>query len=265
MFMAGRFLGSIVLVNKKEALSFNDYDVELVQSVAKIIDTFIFEQEKYKRLVMLAGREATRDVEEALMGRRSDTSKGQRMTITMLFADIRDYSQKTKDMDPNTAVRMLNDFFNAATPLITQHGGVVDKYVGDEIVALFTKPSQKLDHSILAVETALALQDELKRLNREWELTGRPTVDIGIGINTGEVVLGQIGSFDRKDYTAIGSNMNLAARLQSLAGAGQIIISQNTYIRTTGKFMAKRVGPFQIKGFGDVTAFLVEGRSPETF
>jgi len=265
MYMSGRFLGSIVLVNKEGETGFNDSDMEIVETVAKIIDTFIFQHERYKRLVMLAGSEAARDVEEALMGRRSDTSVGQRMTITMLFADIRDYSQKTKDMDPNTAVRMLNDFFNAATPLISQYGGIVDKYVGDEIVALFTKSSHKLDHSILAVEAALGLQDELKRLNREWDLTGRPTVDIGIGIHTGDVVLGQIGSFDRKDYTAIGSNMNLTARLQSVAGAGEIIISESTYVRTTGKFMARHVGPFKIKGFGDVTAYLVEGRSPEMF
>jgi len=265
MYMSGIFLGSVVLINKIEGRGFTQQDQQLVESVTRIISSFIYQEEKFKRLMMLVGQEATRDVEEALMGHRPDTAHGQRMEITMLFADIRNYSAKTKDMDPTTTVRMLNDYFNAITPIITAHGGVVDKYVGDEIVALFTKSSSRGTHHYLAVEAALALQDELDRLNREWELTGRPRIDVGVGIHSGEVVLGQIGSFDRKDFTAIGSNMNFAARLQSIAMAGEIIISEATYVGLTGKIMARRVGPFDIKGFGKVVAYLVEGRVPEHF
>ncbi len=265
MFISGLFLGSVVLINKEKGVAFSAQDQQLVESVARIIDSFIFQEEKFKRLMQLVGREATRDVEEALMGQRPDTARGQRMEITMLFADIRDYSKTTKDMDPTTTVRMLNDYFNAITPLITTRGGIVDKYVGDEIVALFPKPSAQGGHALVAVEAALAIQAELDRLNREWEITGRPTIQVGIGIHTGEVVLGQIGSFDRKDYTAIGANMNFAARLQSIAGAGQIIISETTYVGLTGKIMARRVGPYNIKGFGEIMAYFVEGRSPEHF
>ena len=118
-------------------------------------------------------------------------------------------------------------------------------------------------HQLLAVETALEIQAELARLNKEWEITGRPVISIGVGVHTGEVVLGQIGSFDRKDYTAIGANMNFAARLQSLAKPDQIIISEATYVALTGKVMARRIGPFEIKGFGENLAYLVEGRSPD--
>jgi class 3 adenylate cyclase len=265
MFMSGLFLGSVVLINKEDGGFFTDSDKQLVEAVTRIIDSFIFQEEKFKRLMVLVGQEATRDVEEALVGRRHDTTHGQRLEITMFFADIRNYSQKTKEMDPSTAVRMLNDYYNAITPLISSHHGVVDKYVGDEIVALFTTDRTQGNHQLLAVNAAMALHAELDRLNREWELTGRPTIDVGIGIHTGEVILGQIGSFDRKDYTAIGSNMNFAARLQSIASAGQIIISKSTYVGITGKIMARRVGPYTIKGFGEVTAYLVEGRSPDQF
>ncbi len=265
MFISGLFLGSVVLINKEKGTAFSEQDQQLVESVTRIIDSFIFQEEKFKRLMQLVGREATRDVEEALMGQRPDTARGQRMEITMLFADIRDYSKKTKDMDPTTTVRMLNDYFNAITPIIIARSGVVDKYVGDEIVALFSKPAAHGGHPFVAVEAALAIQAELERLNREWELTGRPTIQVGIGIHTGEVVLGQIGSFDRKDYTAIGANMNFAARLQSIAGAGQIIISETTYVGLTGKIMARRVGPYVIKGFGEIMAYFVEGRSPDHF
>ena len=102
-------------------------------------------------------------------------------------------------------------------------------------------------------------------MNREWELTGRPTIQIGVGIHSGEVILGQIGSFERKDYTAIGANMNFAARLQAIAGPGAIIISEATYVGLTGKIMARRIGPFAIKGFGNIMAYHVEGRSPDQF
>ena len=265
LFISALFLGSIVLINRENHNIFSNQDQSFVESVAGIIDSFIFQEEKFKRLMKLVGREATRDVEEALMGHRPDTGTGQRMEITMFFADIRGYSSITKDMDPTTIVRMLNDFFTAITPVIYSFSGIVDKYVGDELVALFTKSTAKGSHQILAVNAALAIQHELKRINHEWELTGRPTIQVGIGIHTGEVVLGQIGSFDRKDYTAIGSNMNFAARLQSIAGPGEIMISEEAYIDVTGQIMARRVGPFQIKGFGEKTTYLVEGESPKQF
>jgi class 3 adenylate cyclase len=265
MFISGLFLGAVVLINKEKGNPFSPQDQQLVESVTKIIDSFIFQEEKFKRLMQLVGREATRDVEEALMGRRPDTALGQRVDVTMFFADIRDYSKKTKDLDPTTTVRMLNDYFNAITPIVTIRGGMVDKYVGDEIVALFSKSTAQGSHQLLAVEAALAIQAELDRLSREWELTGRPTIQVGIGIHTGEVVLGQIGCYDRKDYTAIGANMNFASRLQGIAGPGQTIISEATYVGLTGKIMARRVGPYNIKGYGEVMAYLVEGRSPDHF
>lgn len=265
MFVNGRFLGATVLINKKDGSHFTTQDLKLVESVNRIIDNYLFHEEKFKRLRQLIGSEASKDVEEALMGHRADQSTGQRMEITMLFADIRGYSRLTKDMDPTTTVRMLNDFFSAITPVIIQHGGMVDKYVGDEVVALFTQSSPSGSHEKMAVEAALAMQDELEKMNIDWEVTGRPMISIGIGIHTGEVVLGQIGSYDRKDYTAIGSNMNYAARLMSVAGPAQIIISEKTYIGLEGKVTARRVGPFDIKGFGKHEAYLVEGRSPDQF
>jgi class 3 adenylate cyclase len=265
MFISGLFLGAIVLLNNKSHVTFSNQDKAFVESVAGIIDSFVFQEEKFKRLMKLVGREATRDVEEALMGHRPDTGTGKRMEITMLFADIRGYSSLTKDMDPTTTVRMLNDFFTTITPIIISNHGIVDKYMGDEIVALFTKSTAKGSHQLLAVNAAIAIQQELTRINHEWELTGRPKIEVGIGIHSGEVVLGQIGSFDRKDYTAVGSNMNFAARLQTVAGPGETIISEETYIGVTGQIMARRVGPFQIKGFGDKITYLVEGESPEQF
>ena len=265
MFVGGRFLASSVLINKEDNSLFGMQDLQLVESVNRIISNYIFQEEKVKRLSELIGTEARLDVEEALMGHRPDQSTGQRMEISMLFADIRGYSSLTRDMDPTTAVRLLNDFFSAVTPIIVSFGGMVDKYVGDEVVALFTRSNPTGTHEQMAVEAALAMQEELNKLNIEWEVTGRPTINIGIGIHTGEVVLGQIGSFDRKDYTAIGANMNYAARLMSVAGPREVIISEKTFIGLAGKIAARLVGPFDIKGYGTKQAYLVEGRSPDQF
>jgi class 3 adenylate cyclase len=265
MFVSGRFLGATVLINKADGSHFTFQDLTLVESVNRIIDNYIFQTEKVKRLSQLIGPDARRDVEEVLMGHRPDKSTGQRMDITMLFADIRNYSKITKDMDPTTTVRMLNDFFSVVTPIVIQHGGMIDKYVGDELVALFTQSNPTGSHDLMGVEAALKMQDELKSFNKEWEATGRPTIDIGIGVHSGEVVLGQIGSYDRKDYTAIGANMNFAARLMSVAGPRQIIISERTFLGLNGKIAARRVGPFDIKGFGEMQVFLVEGYTPDQF
>jgi|GEM_PF-937372 len=267
LFLNGhhRFLGAMVLINKVDHSSFTTKDRHLIHSVTRIINNYIFQEEKFKRLMSLVSDEAKRDVEEELLGYRSDKSTGQRMEITMLFADIRNYSETIQSQDPTTTVRMLNDFFSAITPIIVAHGGTIDKFVGDEVVALFLHPTPSGSHQLMAVEAALAIQEELRHFNKEWELTGRPVINIGIGIHTGHVVLGQIGSYERKDFTAIGPNMNFAARLQSFAGPGEIIISEKTYLGLTGKVMARRTNPLNIKGFEESIAYHVEGHTPEQF
>ncbi len=265
MYINDRFLGATVLINKTDGSRFSLQDLSLVESVNRIIGSFLFQNEKLNRLSRLVGTEARRDVEEALMGRRPDRSIGRRIEITMMFADIRDYSRLTKDMDPTTAVRMLNDFFSVVTPIVISHGGMVDKYVGDQLVALFTQSNPTGSHELMAVEAALQMQKELALVNKEWEAAGRPHLDIGIGIHTGEVVLGQIGSYERKDYTAVGSNMNFAARLVAAAGPRQIIISERTLAGLKGRIAVRRLPPMEIKGFGTTTLFIVEGYSPAQF
>lgn len=268
MFMGDRYLGCVTLVNKEDGGQFDYDDIHLAETTASMIDSFIYEEERHKRLVMLVGQAATRDIEESMIGSRPDNSEGKREIATMLFADIRNYSTTTKDMDPNTVVRMLNDFFNKVTPIIFKHNGMVDKYVGDEIVALFRDDPEKglaNAHAMNAVAASLSIQEELATINKEWDSVGRPRVNIGIGIHTGEVIIGQIGSQERKDYTAIGANMNYAARLQSLAKGGEVIISESTYLGTNGRIAARQVGPYEIKGFGQVHAYKVEGYFPDSF
>ncbi len=263
MYISTRFMGATVLVNKKDYAPFSGSDKKIVNSVNRLVNNFIFQDTKFNELTKLIGSEAKKDIEQSLNGHGVVKSEGESKNITMLFADIRNYTKLTKDMSPKETVSMLNDFFSVITPIITKHGGIVDKFVGDEAVVLFGLVENEDDHAVAAVKTALEINEELRQMNRSWKSVGknRPDIQVGIGIHTGDVVVGQMGSPDRKDFTAIGANMNFAARLMSVAKEREVIVSKSTYIRLAGKFSAKRVGSVTIKGFGEYEPYCIQGLS----
>lgn len=168
---------------------------------------------------------------------------GTRRRATMLFCDIRGYTAFAEGREPDVVVEVLNFYFQHLTDLINAHRGDVDKFVGDEIVAVFQGDSMERD----AVACALAMQRKVAELSRdrpEWDLA------IGIGINTGEVTMGAMGSTQRMDYTVLGDPVNLAARLCSQAGRGQTLITRETFeaIADQPQFVAEALEPIQIKG-----------------
>lgn len=169
-----------------------------------------------------------------------DGAKGKRETVTMLFSDVRGFTSYSERQEPETIVASLNKLLTAQTEIIHAHGGDVDKYVGDEIVSIFTGPDQQLR----ACRSALAIQGELVR-NRTALYDG---LAVGVGINTGEVVLGMIGSEKRADFTVIGDAVNYTARLCSSAQPGTIIISEPTWAAVRGKASAKGPYALRVKG-----------------
>ncbi len=267
MYISTRFMGSTVIVNKKDYEPFSKADKKLVNSVNRLVNNFIFQSAKFEELTKLVGSEAKKDIDQSLNGHGFVRSEGESKFITMLFADIRNYTKLTKEMSPKETVSMLNDFFSVITPIISEHGGIVDKFVGDEAVVLFGLTENKDDHAVAAVKTALKINEELIDMNRGWKSVGknRPDIHVGIGIHTGDVVVGQMGSEDRKDFTAIGANMNFAARLMSIAGAGQVIVSRDTYVRLSGKFAASRIGSVSIKGIGEYQPYSIQGKASLDF
>jgi len=126
--------------------------------------------------------------------------------------------------------------------VIFEHGGMVDKFTGDGLMALFNTPLPQADHAARAVRAALALQANAQQVNDGAAL------QYGIGINTGEAVVGNVGSQRRLEYTAIGDAVNLAARLETLAAPGQILISRATYEQVRGEILAREIGPSLVKG-----------------
>ena len=186
-----------------------------------------------------------------------DGAKGKRETVTMLFSDVRGFTSYSERQEPETIVASLNKLLTAQTEIIHAHGGDVDKYVGDEIVSIFTGPDQHLR----ACRSALAIQGELVS-NRATLYDG---LSVGVGINTGEVVLGMIGSEKRADFTVIGDAVNYTARLCSSALPGMIIISETTWAAVRGKASAK--GPYALRVKGkeaEQKVYLLQGLEEDT-
>ena len=170
--------------------------------------------------------------------------------MTVLFSDIRAFTSVSEKGEPEAIVAQLNEYFSRMVPIVFAHKGTIDKFVGDMIMALFGAPLDDPDHADHAVETALAMSAGLAQLNREWTAAGRPPLDIGIGINTGDMVAGNLGSEDIMSYTVIGDQVNLGSRLESLNKDfhTRVIISEATRAALKGRYDIRALGEVVVKG-----------------
>jgi class 3 adenylate cyclase/uncharacterized membrane protein affecting hemolysin expression len=152
---------------------------------------------------------------------------GERRDITVLFIDIRRFTQLASAIDPEPLVGFLNEAFELITDRLLEHGATIDKYLGDAILAYFGAPIEADDHPERGVAAAIAVQRSVEERNKEHDSTGRPfyRLEVGVGIQTGPVVLGNIGSELKMDYTIIGDAVNVANRLQKLARSGEILVT----------------------------------------
>lgn len=173
---------------------------------------------------------------------------GTRRRITLLFIDIRSFTTLSEKLSPEEMVEVLNQYFEIVTRCIFKNKGTIDKFMGDAAMALFNAPMLLDDHALWAVKAAKAITDEGASLQRKLQEILGVTLTFGIGINTGEVVLGNIGSKNRMDYTAIGDAVNLAARLESSAKPGQVLVSESVYQEVAGRIPLEPVGEISVKG-----------------
>jgi adenylate cyclase len=176
---------------------------------------------------------------------------GERREITVLFTDIRGFTTMSENLDPEALVRLLHDFLNPMSNIIINQGGTIDKYMGDAIMALFGAPLAQPDHPRLACRAALEMAASLASLNQEWAALGRQPLRIGVGINTGPVAVGNMGSDRLFDYTAIGDNVNLASRLEGLNKyyGTNILISETTaQALDNNGFILRDVDLVKVKG-----------------
>lgn len=175
---------------------------------------------------------------------------GERRELSILFSDIRGFTTMSENLDPEALVSLLHDFLNPMSNIIINQGGTIDKYMGDAIMALFGAPLVQPDHAQLACRTALEMAVALDDLNREWEVQGRLPLRIGIGVNTGPVAVGNMGSDRLFDYTAVGDNVNLASRLEGLNKyyGTSILISEATASALANGFILRDMDRVRVKG-----------------
>ena len=172
---------------------------------------------------------------------------GANQTITVLFADIRGFTAFSENENPEKVVGLLNHYFSAMTEIIFAHGGTLDKYIGDELMALFGAPTATPEDARNALKAAAAMQKRLITLNTELIDLGFSHIAVGIGLHTGEATIGYIGSEQRSEYTAIGDTVNLASRLQSNAAGGQILVSEATAQAAGALFPMTKREPLVVK------------------
>jgi len=175
------------------------------------------------------GRYLTDEVAETLLeSPEALRMGGERREVSVLLADLRGFTSFAAKRDPQDVMRVVNNFLSKMIEVIIAYGGTIDEFIGDAILALFGAPRPLHDHAQKAVACAAAMQQAMGDVNRENVANGLPEVAIGIGINTGDVVVGNIGSEMRAKYGVVGHNVNMAARIEAYTAGGQTLISENT-------------------------------------
>ncbi len=179
---------------------------------------------------------------------------GKKVKATIFYSDIRGFTAMSETMTPEAIYAQLNEYFEEMCAIIFQYGGYVDKFIGDCVMAVFSAPYQTPDDAANAVRAAVAQQKKILELAAKWKSEGKREFTVGMGINTGDVVMGNLGASSRMNYTVIGDNVNLAARLYNVAKAGEIIISDYTYQEVKEFVVAEEREAVTVKGKKDPIA-----------
>ena len=207
----------------------------------------------------LLGKVVSPEVAAELL-KKEVTLGGEEREVTVLFSDLRNFTSMSERLAPREMLGILNRYFTRMDAIIRRHGGVVDKYMGDALMALFGAPVANSDDADRAMQAALEMSEALDDLNLRWQKRGLPTIGVGIGINTALVVAGNMGSETRLNYTVIGDGVNLASRLEGLTKTreygARIIVSASTLSKTKEKYRTRHLGEVAVKGKHQSTEIL---------
>ena len=219
----------------------------LITYAGTVAKNFTQEQREKRRL----SRFFSPDVVAEIVRHKDDAKlAATRRRMTVLFSDIRGFTSLSEKMQPEEVVTFLREYLTVMTEAVFKHGGTVDKYIGDAIMALYNVPFEAPDHALRAVRTALEFQERLQPLAERFAARHGGTLACGVGIHTGDAVVGTIGSEQRLEYTAIGDTINLGSRLEGLTKefSVPIIISEATYAEVREHFRARDLGEVTVKG-----------------
>ncbi|HEY6881845.1 MAG TPA: adenylate/guanylate cyclase domain-containing protein [Polyangiales bacterium] len=255
LLYGNELFGIMVLDSQMAANAFQEKDLQLFQNVAnqaavaiqnslyaKKLQQEALTRERFQRLLSPA------IAEQVVSGKMEVAKGGELRETTVLFSDIRGFTSMSESRDAQEIVDMLNEYFEQMVEIVFRYEGTLDKFVGDEIMALYGSPVRHQDDPVRAVRTALDMLEVLDQWNKERVARGQVPVHIGIGINTGDVVAGYLGSSKALEYTVIGDSVNVGARLCSAAKPGQILVSEATERLLGGAFELQEQAPIPLKG-----------------
>src|SRR5216683_7394168 len=234
--------------------AFKPDDLELISAVAAQTAIAVENARAHERLAREEVARANYSrflpeyvVKQMLENPESFKLGGVNQTITVLFADIRGFTRISEHAPPEKIVQLLNRYFSAMTDIIFVHGGTLDKYLGDGLMALFGAPTTTPEDASNALNAAVAMQRRILGINQELQAEGFPAIGVGIGLHTGEVIVGYIGSERRSEYTAIGDTVNTSSRLESNARGGEILLSDATAKAARSRYKLQPRDPITVK------------------
>jgi adenylate cyclase len=199
-------------------------------------------RERFQRLL-------SPDLAEMVVSGALNVEKGGTNRVaTVMFVDIREFTSMSENIHAADVLQMLNEYYEKIVDIVFAHEGTVDKYIGDAIMVIWGAPVSHDDDPARSIRAAVDIRRELVALNQQRVAQGKKEIKIGIGINTGNVVAGYIGSSQTMSYSVVGDTVNTASRLCAAAQADQIIISEETYAKTKGLFPTEELEPLQAKG-----------------
>jgi adenylate cyclase len=251
----GSVLGLIYVDNLTATHAFNDEDLEFLIAFSGVASVAMENSQLSDRIRREAlvranfqryfspdlARQIAEHGEEVKLG-------GDKRPVVIMFTDIRGFTPMSEKMEPDDVAQLLREYFTEMVEIVFRHGGTLDKFIGDAIMALWGAPFSMEDDADKALAAAIEMQQALAELNQHWEESGKPHVNIGIGINFGEVFAGNVGSEQRLEYTVLGDAVNTASRLCSKAANGEIMISEPFYRRLKKAPEVEAREPIPLKG-----------------
>ena len=239
--------GRVADLYRTYSLAFNIIPVGILLAYI-YLDSERKKQEEAKEKVRgFFGKYVSHNVVEQLLSEERPHVGGERRDVTILYTDVRGFTAMSEKLPAEEVVNLLNEHFNILTHVAFKHKGTVDKFIGDAVMVIFGAPIKQKDHALRAVQCGIEMQQAVVELNKKLAKKGKQ-IHIGVSINSGEAIIGNIGSDQFMDYTAIGDTVNTASRMQSAAGAGEVVISPATLQQVKGNVKVIKKETIKVKG-----------------
>ena len=223
----------------------------IITMIIAYVHRYVIENRDKKKVENMMGKYMSEDVMKSLIKNINNLGLGgKKSNVTVLFSDIRGFTSLSENMTAEQVTTLLNEYFSAMEPIVRKYNGIINKFIGDAIMAIFGEPISDNRHPENAVKCGYEMLLKVQELQKKWKEENKPEIRIGIGINTGEVFIGNIGSENRMEYTVIGDTVNLASRLESYNKVYKtnMLISESTYDSSKGIAEVRKISDVEIRG-----------------